>query len=191
MSIQLTITFGALLALVGMLTLLVLPLPTRVTATVVQTAQKALQNKQANVVLLVFTAMTVLSLGDSIRVGILQGKEDIVEFSASGATSWDNKAKKFYAQRNMYIYGSILFCEAALVFLSWLVCSLDKNKQKLAPLASSSSGAGQLSELEQQLAAKKADLDQLKTQYASNAAAYDAAQSSKAEAASTEEKKTQ
>lgn len=177
MSIQLTITFAALISLCGILGMLLVPLPTRVLASFVSAVESAMANKQVKVVAIMFTVITSLSFFDALRVGVLQGRDDIVEFGASAVAGsvWDLRAKKFYSQRNMYIYGFILYLEVALVFISMLIKSTLKNKTKLADLAEN----GVASDLQTELEAKKRDVATLKAQYANNAKAYDAAFESK------------
>lgn len=169
MSIQLTITFASLITLSVILGILLMPMPTRLLGTIVSTIETSMQNKQMKVALLMFTLITALSFIDALRVGMFQGKEDIVEFSQS---VWDQRAKKFYSQRNMYIFGFILFLQFALIFISMLIKSTLKNKTKLGQL---SENDGVSTDLKNELLKKKADLETLKNQYLNNAKAYDAA----------------
>lgn len=177
MSIQLTITFGALIGLCAITGMLLAPLPLRVLGAILAALEQAAQNKTGKVALAMFTAITAMSFLDAVRVGMLQANEDIVEFSSS---VWDLRAKKFYSQRNMYIFGFILYLEVALVFVGMLVKSRVKNGQKLAQLAqqtqpAQSDAANGADTHAAKLKKLQTDVDALREQYENNAKGYDAA----------------
>ncbi|GMM27363.1 hypothetical protein DAMA08_000790 [Martiniozyma asiatica (nom. inval.)] len=161
MSLYFFIIFLLLVALSLSLLLLLLPLPISLHARVIQLIGTLKANKNVKVVAIMATVAVSMSFLDACKNGMgLKFSDEIVEY----ANVWDKRARKFYAQRNVYLFGGVLWLEIALMFAFFLVSSLVRNKTKLASLAVDSAKKDETAESDEVEKAKK-DVAALQSQY--------------------------
>ncbi|CDK24615.1 unnamed protein product [Kuraishia capsulata CBS 1993] len=180
MSLQMTLIFLLLLGDMVLLSLYVLPLPHTVQKKLVLVFNKLRQSQHAKIGMIFTMSVVGLLFIDAARVGLGAPAEPEQhhhhKWSIPVSASWPHKAKIFYAQRNLYISGAVLFFSFAILVVHFHVEALTVAKDSLSkgtkePVKTDIGSIG-LEELKQQIKQKDLDILALKKQTKSLAEAY-------------------
>ena len=185
MALYYNLVFGLLVIEMVFFTVLSLPYPRRIRRTVLTTISTPFQNQQFQVALkcgLGFIAVLFIDLVNRVY-SVTSELHQSTGAGVAGANAAaagiindrsDVQARRFYAQRNMYLCGFTLFLTLILLRTYSLVAELIITKDKLDLVkgnAELKDGAGgdtaEVAELRQTLARKDEDLEILKEQAAS------------------------
>lgn len=161
------------------MTIMLLPLPQQVQQSLVNTVYSALQNQQIKVGLIFAALIVSMMFIDAAKTSFpKEGSASL--FSANSITQnypitktigqsiWDVRSKKFYAHRNLYITGAVIFLMIAIYFDTLLLESIVVHKDKLVELAGLKGSKGTSSveyeKLEQTLKQRETDVATLEKQ---------------------------
>lgn len=182
MALYYNLVFGLLVIEMGFFTFLSLPFPRRVRRTVLSTASAPFRNEQFQIAIkCVFGFVLVLFIDSVNRVYAVTSE---LHASSPAANSGhmqttvnsvmndrsEVQARRFYAQRNMYLCGFTLFLTLILTRTYSLVSELILTKDKLDNLKANNgeldgtSDSDEVAQLKKQLARKDEDLETLKEQ---------------------------
>lgn len=190
MSIQLSLIFAALVGEMAVLSVLVAPLPRVVRRKVVALADFLQAQVHVRVLVYVFGGLVTTMFVDTLRKA---GPRRMLQVTPEGVQmpplpplpSLEAMALRFYAQRNMYLTGALMFSLVAILTVVTIL-------RKLVALEKKTSGASseaptrakddptEVAALTKQLAAKKTDLQVLRKQVAGYERAFDAKADTKA-----------
>lgn len=174
MSIQMSLVFVLLIFEVGLVSFLLLPFPPKIQNLLLKQYNSLVSNSNFRIILGFIDCLVGIMFVDSFKTGFGFAKPDeIIEFnklnnnnqSPQSGNVWDNRAKIFYSQRNLYILGAILALQSAVWFMSFLLKSTVKNKTKLSELTKNNNNNSKLNVENDQLSAQlkeqveKAELD--------------------------------
>ncbi|GME86506.1 hypothetical protein B5S28_g5258 [[Candida] boidinii] len=228
MSIQMTLIFGTLVAEMAILTIFVLPLPHKVQDKFVLTFYKLFENQNVKIGSGFFLSLISIIFFDALRVSIPSiPSDDNIDllstnnFGESGLFNdhpnrgglgaqtknnfiinpWEARAKKFHAQRNLYITGAVLFFAVSIFTIVILLKSMVKNKEKLISIKKGQDNIDEkdsneltLTEFEllkEELRKKETDAVTLRKQYEGLSKSYNlAADKVNAESGSINDKKS-
>ncbi|OBA22690.1 hypothetical protein METBIDRAFT_38022 [Metschnikowia bicuspidata var. bicuspidata NRRL YB-4993] len=113
MSIQMAMVFGALVAQMAVIALLLLPLPHMIRAKIVRGWAALRQNANYKVGLLFVSGLMVLQFADCVqklqKYLRRESPEAVLNPSMGVGLLSDKLASKFYAQRNLYLSGAVLY----------------------------------------------------------------------------------
>ncbi|KAK6461808.1 B-cell receptor-associated protein 31-like-domain-containing protein [Scheffersomyces coipomensis] len=174
MALYYNLVFGLLVIEMGFFTVLSLPFPRAIRRRVLATASAPFRNEQVQIAIKCILGFVLVLFIDSInRVyavttelhSVSQGS-GVVQGNILGDRS-EIQARRFYAQRNMYLCGFTLFLTLILTRTYSLVAELVTTKDKLDNLKSKNgngSDSAEIAQLKKELAAKDEDLQILKDQ---------------------------
>lgn len=132
MSLLMSLVFGILVAEISLISFISLPLPQGIQKRIVRLFYAVVISQQFRVGVS-FVAMIISFIFlDSLKSSVVW--ESAGDPSNPHRTIWDIRVKKFYAQRNLYITGAILFLLGATYFNILLLESIVKNKERLIGL---------------------------------------------------------
>lgn len=183
MSIQMNLVFTLLIIETIIISILLLPLPPKVQKRLINYYDLSIKNTNFSIILIFIDSLVSIMFVDSIKNGFkFNSSDEIIEFNKN---VWDNRSKKFYGQRNMYILGAILSIQMLIWFLIIMIKSIVKNKNVLLQLSKGEEKSvdNEDNELTTEYEKLKIDVDTLNKQYDSLWKAY----SEKNETATTEE----
>lgn len=188
MALYYNLVFGLLVVEMAFFAILSLPFPRAVRRKVLATVSAPFKSEQVQIAIkCIFGFVLVLFIDSVNRVYSVTA-----ELHASAPNSHaplagmlndrsEVQARRFYAQRNMYLCGFTLFLTLILTRTYSLVAELINTKDKLDDLNKNSelkggaSESGEVADLKAQLAEKDADLELLKDQASSLSKDYDTA----------------
>lgn len=185
MALYYNLVFGLLVAEMAFFAILSLPFPRAVRRKVLATVSAPFKSEQVQIAIkCIFGFVLVLFIDSVNRVYSVTA-----ELHASAPNSHapsagvlndrsETQARRFYAQRNMYLCGFTLFLTLILTRTYSLVAELINTKDKLDDLNKNSELKGESSdvaELKATLAQKDSDLELLKEQASSLSKDYDTA----------------
>lgn len=188
MALYYNLVFGLLVVEMAFFAILSLPFPRAVRRKVLATVSAPFKSEQVQIAIkCIFGFVLVLFIDSVNRVYSVTA-----ELHASAPNSHaplagmlndrsEVQARRFYAQRNMYLCGFTLFLTLILTRTYSLVAELINTKDKLDDLNKNSelkggaSESGEVADLKAQLAEKDADLELLKEQASSLSKDYDTA----------------
>ncbi|OBA22514.1 B-cell receptor-associated 31-like protein [Metschnikowia bicuspidata var. bicuspidata NRRL YB-4993] len=183
MALYYNLVFGLLVIEMAFFTVLSLPFPRAMRKSVLRTVSMPFRSEQFQIAFkCVFGFVLVLFIDSVNRVYTVTLELHALSPSTNSPTSMMNdrsevQARRFYAQRNMYLCGFTLFLTLILTRTYSLVAELIDTKDKLdanKSLAGAKGVSAESSALKKDLADKDAELSRLKTQASSLAADYDA-----------------
>lgn len=178
MALYYSLVFGLLISEIAMFTVLSLPYPRKVRRTVLTAVSAPFRNEKVQIALKCILGFVVVLFIDSVnRVynvntellnsntmmnGIVNDRSDI-------------QARRFYAQRNMYLCGFTLFLNLILLRTYALVTELLVTKDKVDLLAvdSDSTESPEISKLKDKLADKDKEIEDLKEKAQALSKSYD------------------
>ncbi|VEU23227.1 DEKNAAC104342 [Brettanomyces naardenensis] len=184
MSILMLIVFALLVFEMTLMIIILLPLPQKVQSSIVSSIYTSLQNPQIRIGLYFVAIVVSLMFADSFKTSFpARGTEGslVTESVPSagvpisktiGQSIWDVRSKKFYAQRNLYISGAVLFLLVAIYFDVLLLETLVRNKNHLVEAAGLNKQKGkkdstttiEFEKLKEELKQREVDLSTLKKQ---------------------------
>ncbi|QBM89935.1 B-cell receptor-associated protein 31-like [Metschnikowia aff. pulcherrima] len=183
MALYYNLVFGLLVIEMAFFTVLSLPFPRAMRKSVLRTVSMPFRSEQFQIAFkCVFGFVLVLFIDSVNRVYAVTSELHAASPNTGTPTSVMNdrsevQARRFYAQRNMYLCGFTLFLTLILTRTYLLVAELITTKDKLdnvsttGELGSSAEATG----LKKDLAEKDAELTRLKNQASSLSSEYDAA----------------
>lgn len=191
MALYYNLVFGLLVVEMVFFTILSLPFPRKVRRTVLATVSKPFTSEHVQIITkCIFGFVAVLFIDSVNRVytvtADLNGGNDRGMIDRS-----EVQARKFYAQRNMYLCGFALFLTllttrayslvAELVFTKDKLDDYNKEHDDIAPATGDSQ---EIAELKKELASKEEELSTLKEQAEGLSKDYDTASTAKTTGAS-------
>lgn len=163
MSIQMSLVFIITIIEMVMISLILLPLPPKFQNLLIDKYSLLIKNSNFQIIIIFIDTLVSIMFVDACKNGLSWGKQDeLIEFNKN---TWDEKAKKFYCQRNLYILGALLAFQICIWFLIMQLNSTIKNKDKLSKLIKEPNSK---SEIEIELKKLEIDVKNLKNQYDSN-----------------------
>ncbi|EGW30645.1 uncharacterized protein SPAPADRAFT_56637 [Spathaspora passalidarum NRRL Y-27907] len=187
MSLQMSLVFCTMIAQMIILLVLVLPLPQVVRQQIVSLAQVC-QNSQNFKVGVIFSLMlmTLQFLDCLKRLHRYSGAVDNPYFDSSNnhhyehSLSYDQLASKFYAQRNLYLSGAILYLMLAIATVLAIVKKMVSKEAEYRELAATANDTSlkskqeqeEIEKLQQLIDKKQLDIDTFKKQISGLQAAY-------------------
>jgi len=189
MALYYNLVFGLLVIEMGVFALLSLPLPRAFRRTVLATSSAPFRNEQFQIAIKCILGFVLVLFIDSInRVYAVTTELHSAtnQTGLQGAILNDRseiQARRFYAQRNMYLCGFTLFLTLILTRTYSLVAELITTKDKLDSLKSKTANntdndPAEIKALKKELAAKEEDLQILKDQAKNLSSDYDQVSSS-------------
>lgn len=184
MSIQMSLVFGLLVVEMSILVLLLLPLPHMLRVRLLNVCATLRQNKNFQVGLLFTSILLGLQFLDCVnklkRYATLENPY-FAQFNTqqqmAGGLLYDKLASKFYAQRNLYITGAVLYLGLSintvvsilrkLVFKETSYRELSKNTK------STEADDEQIRSLREQISKREVDIATMKKQLKGLQSAYD------------------
>lgn len=175
MAIYYNLVFSLLVTEMGFFTILSLPFPRSIRRRVLTTVSKPFQNEQFQIGLKFVFGFVLILFVDSVNrvMSITQELQAIgnspknPQAIAAGLYSdrSEVQARRFYAQRNMYLCGFTLFLTLIITRTYSLVAELTQTKDKLDNLNSTNTTDSlEVADLKLQLKQKEEDLEILKNQ---------------------------
>jgi len=142
MSLLMSIVFAVLVFEITLLAIMLLPLPQGMQRSLVLTIYSLLQNAQIRMGIYFIALIVSLMFFDAAKTSFPREDHSFSAFEAQnypvtktiGQSIWDVRSRKFYAHRNLYITGAVLFLMIAIYFNALLLSSIVRNKEKLAEL---------------------------------------------------------
>ncbi|GEQ69508.1 hypothetical protein JCM33374_g3180 [Metschnikowia sp. JCM 33374] len=189
MALYYNLVFGLLVAEMAFFAILSLPFPRAMRKSVLRTVSAPFRSEQFQIAFkCVFGFVLVLFIDSVNRVYAVTSELHASSPSSLSPTSVMNdraevQARRFYAQRNMYLCGFTLFLTLILTRTYSLVAELIDTKDKLddynknKQLAASEPSSAETTALKKELAAKDSELSTLKHQATSLSSEYDDAAS--------------
>ncbi|GMM46878.1 hypothetical protein DAPK24_034530 [Pichia kluyveri] len=169
MSIQMNLVFTLLIIETIIISILLLPLPPKIQKKLINYYDLSIKNTNFSIILIFIDSLVSIMFVDSIKNGFkFNSSDEIIEFNKN---IWDNRSKKFYSQRNMYILGAILSIQMLIWFLIIMIKSIVKNKNILLQLSKEEEKSVD-NELTTEYEKLKIDVDTLNKQYDSLWKAY-------------------
>lgn len=189
MALYYSLVFGLLVVEIAFFTLLSLPYPRKIRRSVLTTVSMPFRNEKFQIALKcilgfvavlfidsvnrVFTVNTELRGSNNVANGVLNDRSEI-------------QARRFYAQRNMYLCGFTLFLTLIVLRTYSLVTELLVTKDKVDALSKNDSvtesetqDSSELTALKSKLADKDKELDSLKEKATALSKDYDGESASK------------
>lgn len=192
MALYYNLVFGILVIEMAFFTILSLPFPRRIRRTVLHTALAPFQNEKVLIAIRCVFGFVLVLFIDSINRVYTVTAELHAASPAAGQIGQvtgimndrsEVQARRFYAQRNMYLCGFALFLHMILTRTYSLVAELIVTKDKLdnlkgneeldAKTSVSATDSSELAALKEELAAKDEKIVLLKEQAASLSKEYD------------------
>lgn len=187
MALYYNLVFGLLVTEMAFFGILSLPFPRAMRKSVLRTVSMPFRSEQFQIAFkCVFGFVLVLFVDSVNRVYAVTSELHSLSPSTHAASSVLNdrsevQARRFYAQRNMYLCGFTLFLTLILTRTYSLVAELIDTKDRLddynknKELAGTQQSSAEATGLQKQLHEKDAELSKLKEQASSLSADYDAA----------------
>lgn len=185
MALYYNLVFGLLVAEMAFFAILSLPFPRAVRRKVLATVSAPFKSEQVQIAIKCIFGFVLVLFIDSVNRVYSVTAELHASAPNSNAPSAgvlndrsETQARRFYAQRNMYLCGFTLFLTLILTRTYSLVAELINTKDKLDDLNKNSELKGESSEvaeLKATLAQKDADLELLKEQASALSKDYDTA----------------
>lgn len=191
MSIQMTLVFGILVTQMTALLLLLLPLPHVVRMRLLDGYAVLKRNTNVRVGVVFTTILLGLQFLDCVKKVRRYATLDnpyYAQFNAGQPMALlpDKLASKFYAQRNLYITGAVLYLELAIQTVITILDKLVRKENSYRELAKTSKSTEsedeEIRSLRDQIAKKEVDIKALKKQLTGLQSAYDGLNESKVNA---------
>jgi len=177
MALYYNLVFGLLIVEMTFFTFLSLPFPRRIRRSVLSTVSAPFRNEQFQIAIKCGLGCVLVLFIDSVNrvyavTTELHASSPSNQAGPSGGVLNDRsevQARRFYAQRNMYLCGFTLFLTLILTRTYSLVSELVLTKDKLDSMKangelSEGSDSSEVAQLKKQLASKDQDLETLKEQ---------------------------
>lgn len=172
-----SIIFGALIGEMGVLIVLLLPLPFVVRSNIVHVLEAVQKSQNFKVGAVFLVLLLGLQFMDCLnRLKRLHGLDSPYYTTNAGSLSYDQLATKFYSQRNLYLTGFVLYLILAIFTVTTIVKKLVKKEgefRKLVAEHANKDNTSEVRELEQAIEKKERDLEVLKKQIAGLQRSYD------------------
>lgn len=190
MALYYSLVFGLLVVEIVFFTLLSLPYPRKIRRTVLTTVSMPFRNEKFQIALKCILGFVLILFIDSVN-RVFSVNTELKGFNNTGAQAVlsdrsEIQARRFYAQRNMYLCGFTLFLTMILLRTYSLVTELLVTKDKVDALAgdesmteSQTEDSPELTKLKNQLADKEQELSLLKEKAGALNKDYDNETSSK------------
>lgn len=181
MALYYNLVFGLLVIEMSFFTVLSLPYPRKVRKSVLSTVSAPFRNEQFQVAIKCILGFVLVLFIDSVnKVWTVTAElHSIAPGTHTGSMTGvindrsDVQARRFYAQRNMYLCGFTLFLTLILTRTYSLVTELIDTKDKLDGANVESTTTPEVAKLKKELSQKDEDLEILKDQAASLSKEYD------------------
>lgn len=181
MALYYNLVFGLLVIEVGFFTVLSLPFPRQVRRKVLATASAPFRNEQVQIAIKCILGFVLVLFIDSVNrlVAVtreLQSKPSELKVSGIINDRSEVQARRFYAQRNMYLCGFTLFLTLILMRTYSLVGELILTKDRLDNAKANkeyNDDSEQVKRLKEELEAKNENIEILKEQANSLSKDYD------------------
>lgn len=181
MALYYNLVFGLLVIEVGFFTVLSLPFPRRVRRKVLATASAPFRNEQVQIAIKCILGFVLVLFIDSVNrlVAVtreLQSKPSELKVTGIINDRAEVQARRFYAQRNMYLCGFTLFLTLILMRTYSLVGELILTKDKLDNAKANkeyNDDSEEVKRLKEELEAKNENIEILKEQANSLSKDYD------------------
>lgn len=172
MALYYNLVFGLLVIEVVFFTILSLPYPRKIRRTVLTTVSAPFRNEQFQIALKCILGFVLVLFIDSVNRVIsvtdeLKGQNNIAQGIVNDRS--EIQARRFYAQRNMYLCGFTLFLTLILLRTYSLVTELLVTKDQVDTLSTDkgvsvtkTNDDPEITKLKKQLADKDKELDDLK-----------------------------
>ncbi|KAG7665349.1 YET3 [[Candida] subhashii] len=169
MALYYNLVFLLLVVEMAFFAILSLPYPRKVRRAVLTTVSAPFRNDQFQIALKCVLGFVAILFIDSVnRVYSVTAELNTVSHTAGGASIMNERsevqARRFYAQRNMYLCGFTLFLHLILIRTYSLVAELIVTKDKLDDLKETKTENVEVARLRKELAEKEEDLEILKGQ---------------------------
>lgn len=189
MALYYNLVFGLLVGEMAYFTILSLPLPRAIRRKVLTTVSAPFRSEQVQIATkCIMGFVTVLFIDSVNKVYAVTAELHAVLPSTGSPSTMINdrseiQARRFYAQRNMYLCGFTLFLTLILTRTYSLVAELILTKDKLDEINTEPTGTvtedtPEIAKLKQELAEKDKDLELLKEQATSLSKDYEATSAS-------------
>ncbi|EDK36629.1 hypothetical protein PGUG_00727 [Meyerozyma guilliermondii ATCC 6260] len=181
MALYYNLVFGLLVIEMSFFTVLSLPYPRKVRKSVLSTVSAPFRNEQFQVAIKCILGFVLVLFIDSVNK-VWTVTTELHATSPGGHTGSvtgvindrsDVQARRFYAQRNMYLCGFTLFLTLILTRTYSLVTELIDTKDKLDGAKTNGASSPELEKLKKELKQKDEDLEILKDQATSLSKDYD------------------
>lgn len=179
MSIQMSLVFGVLITEMVVLFIYLLPMPFIVRQKLVDGAAAVRRNTNFKVALVFSTVLMSLQFMDCLKKLKRYAHTDNPYFAQNAVRGsdmlYDQLALKFYAQRNLYITGAVLYLGLSINTVVLILRDLVSRKAELRKLllATRGSDATVVEHLRKEVHQRELDLEIMKKQLSSALAAYD------------------
>lgn len=190
MALYYNLVFGLLVVEMVFFTILSLPYPRKIRRTVLTTVSAPFQNEQFQIALKCVLGFILILFIDSVNrafsvsAELHQSDQNVGNAAVAGLLNdrSEIQARRFYAQRNMYLCGFTLFLTLILSRTYSLVAELIITKDKLdlvkgnselKGLGKGGADSAEIIELKKQLAKRDEDLEILKEQATSLSSDYE------------------
>lgn len=181
MALYYNLVFGLLVIEVGFFTVLSLPFPRQVRRKVLSTASAPFRNEQFQIAIKCILGFVLVLFIDSVNrlVAVtreLQSKPSELKVTGIINDRAEVQARRFYAQRNMYLCGFTLFLTLILMRTYSLVGELILTKDKLDNAKANkeyNDDSEEVKRLKEELEAKNENIEILKEQASSLSKDYD------------------
>ncbi|CUM66222.1 uncharacterized protein PRCAT00003882001 [Priceomyces carsonii] len=187
MALYYSLVFGLLIVEMAFFAVLSLPFPRKIRRSVLKSASAPFRNEKFQIAIKCVLGFVLVLFIDSVnRVysvsSELHGKNSMLPGQGTAQSLVNDRsevqARRFYAQRNMYLCGFTLFLTLILTRTYSLVAELIVTKDKLDNLqkdGGDDSSSPQIEKLKKELASKDEELENLKEQGKSLSKDYDSA----------------
>lgn len=185
MSIQMSLVFGALMAQMSFLLLILLPLPHIIRVRILETCSTLKKNSNVKVGIIFSLLLLTLQFLDCVKkLQKYSGSNNpyYAQFQLGQQMSaqmlYDKLASKFFAQRNLYITGAVLYLTVAIHTVHSILEKLVKKETEYRTLSKESLAKkteGDLDEIQRYrdlLASREKDISTMKKQLEGIQTAY-------------------
>lgn len=171
MALYYNLVFGLLLVELVLFVILSLPLPSKIRRPLITSIAKPLLKKEFTIGVKCILVFILILFIDSVnRVNSIN--EELFHFNAASGDRLEIQARKFYAQRNMYLTGFTLFLTLIVSRTYKLVFELLNLKEQVRANAEKPD-TDEIKSLKDEIRSKKDDLEILKKQAESLRKDYD------------------
>lgn len=173
-----SLVFGALVAQMATLSFLLLPLPHVVRKNIVALWGKLQTNANYKVGVIFVLSLMILQFLDCVqklkRIGMIENPYYAQSQQGLGLLLSEKLALKFYAQRNLYLSGAVLYLSMAINVVLSILTKLVAKEKSYRDLSSSSRDDSQaLKNLTSKIKQRDADISAMKKQIEGMQKAYD------------------
>lgn len=179
MTLQMTMVFGALLTQMVIVSILLVPLPYIVRSKIVNVWASVRKNSNFKVGLIFISGILVLQFVDCVqklqKFHRKQNLDSIAGPQLGGGLLLDQLASKFYAQRNLYLSGAVLYLGLSIHTVLLIVGKLvaKETLYRTAQKDVQKDGSEEIATLKEQIRKRDVEITAMKKQIEGVQKAYD------------------